>query len=301
MPGETFSNSNLPAKEPAPQLELRLKRHVEELAGKIGPRHMGRPVALEAAAAYIESEFRSYGYEPRRETFPVRAQEASNIYVELEGTSDQVVIFGAHYDTVPQSPGANDNATGVAAMLELARLHRSDSPGPTIRFIAFVNEEAPYFFTNFMGSRVHAQRSLQRNERIACMFSLETIGYYSDEAGGQRYPFPYSLFYPRVGNFVGFVGNSASKAELHRAIAAFRSEAAIDSEGLAAPRIIADINRSDQISFWGIGAPAIMVTDTVDFRYEHYHLPTDTPEIIVYPEFAKVVDGLSAVVSEFMN
>ncbi len=303
MPGETYSRSGHSFDAPDALVEDRLRQHVWKLAGQgqIGPRHMGRPEALEAAASYIESQLQGFGYETEREIFAVDSSEAANIVAEIKGETDEIVIVGAHYDTVPDSPGANDNATGVAALLELARLHRSDATRPTVRFVAFVNEERPYFLTSAMGSAVHAKRSRQRGEHILCMFSLETIGFYTDEPNSQSYPFPYSLFYPKTGNFVGFVANTDSRNELHRAISAFRSQAAIDSEGLAAPRIIADINRSDQISFWKYGIPAIMVTDTVDFRYEHYHEPTDTPDVVAYPELAKVVMGLTAVMREFMQ
>ena len=282
-------------------LEHHLRRHVELIAGDIGERHVGRISALNQAADYIESEFRSYGYEPQRESFIADSEEVSNIYAEIEGTNQEVVIIGAHYDTVPGSPGANDNTSGIAAMLELARLHRHEKSRPTIRFIAFVNEEQPYFLTPMMGSQVHAERSSQKKEEIICMFSLETIGYYTNVPNSQRYPFPFSMFYPSEGNFIGFVANLKSRPELNRAITAFRSKARINSEGLAAPRAIADINRSDQVSFWRIGAPAIMITDTANYRYSQYHLPTDTPEVVHYPELAKVVVGLTAVVHEFMT
>ena len=301
MPGQSYIGAPPQLSQSEQEIEHNLRRHINQIAGEIGERNVNTPEALEATLQYISSEFTKYGYEVQREDFISAGQyEVSNIYVELPGTTDEVVVVGAHYDTVPGSPGANDNTTGIAALLELARIHREDQSGPSIRFIAFVNEEPPFFGLD-MGSMEHATRAMQRGENIICMFSLETIGFYTNEANSQRYPFPFSLFYPSTGNFLGFVGNSKSRAHVHRAILAFRETATIPSEGLSAPRIVADINRSDQISFWRYGIPAMMITDTADFRYTQYHQPTDTPEIINFPEFARVVYGLTGVVREYMK
>ena len=301
MPGQSFSGPMPELSTAESQIAQNLERHIGRIAGEIGERNVLKQGTLEATAKYISDEFTAIGYEVHIEKFIAQDRyEVSNIYVELPGKSDEYVIIGAHYDTVPGSPGANDNTSGVAALLELARTHYGDKPNPTIRFIAFVNEEPP-FFGRDMGSMEHASNAIERGEKIICMFSLETIGYYTDEENSQKYPFPFSVFYPSQGNFIGFVANTGSRKQLYRAVTAFRSKATIPSEGLAAPRIVPDINRSDQISFWRYGIPGIMITDTADFRYQHYHKPSDDLNVINYPEFARVVYGLSAVVREFMK
>ena len=155
-----------------------------------------------------------------------------------------------------------------------------------------MNEEPPFFKTDEMGSRVYARRSKERGENIVAMFSLETIGYYSDRPRSQRYPFPLNLFYPKRGDFIAFVANLASRALLHETISAFRASARFPSEGVAAPAFVPGIDWSDQWSFWRHGIPALMITDTAPYRYPHYHLRSDTPDKVDYERLAVVVAGL---------
>ena len=218
--------------------------------------------------------------------------------MEISGTASpgDIVIIGAHYDTVPGCAGANDNTTGVAAVLELARLLSTRITDRTVRLVAFVNEEPPFFRTDLMGSRVYARRCRERDDNVVAMLSLETIGFYADEPGSQKYPFPFSFFYPDTGNFVGFVGNLGSRSLTRRAIRAFRESTQLPSEGLAAPAWIPGIGWSDQWSFWQEGYPGVMITDTAPFRYPYYHTPQDTPDRIDYDRFARVVMGVSRVV-----
>jgi Zn-dependent M28 family amino/carboxypeptidase len=281
-------------------LERRLKRHVAVLAGEIGERNFWHPKGLEAAADYIAHVFRNLGYEVRREGFTVSGAVLSNLEATLVGTSvpGEIVVVGAHYDSVMGSPGANDNASGVAGLLETARLLAGRPLSRTVRFVAFVNEEPPFFQTDHMGSRVYASRSRQRGEQIVAMLSIETIGYYSEEQGSQRYPFPFGLVYPDTANFIGFVANVASRDLLRRAIATFREQIDFPSEGIAAPSWITGIGWSDHWSFWEEGYPALMVTDTALFRYRHYHTAQDTPDKIDYARMARVVTGITGVVAE---
>jgi Zn-dependent M28 family amino/carboxypeptidase len=166
-----------------------------------------------------------------------------------------------------------------------------------VRFIAFANEEPPFFLTDDMGSRVYATRARRRGEHIVAMLSIETIGYYSEEAGSQRYPFPFSLFYPNTANFIGFVANMSSRDLLYQVIATFREHTHFPSEGIAAPEWVTGIGWSDHWSFWREGFPAVMVTDTALFRYEHYHTAEDTPDKIDYARMARVITGISRVVA----
>jgi Zn-dependent M28 family amino/carboxypeptidase len=185
----------------------------------------------------------------------------------------------------------------VAALLELARLLAGTALPRTVRFVAFANEEAPFFYGDEMGSNLYAVRARAQGERIEAMLSLETIGYYTDQPASQRYPFPFSFFYPDTGNFIGFVGDLSNWRLVRRAIGAFRTATAFPSEGVAAPRWTRGVHWSDHWSFWEAGYPAIMVTDTALYRYPHYHAATDTPEKLDYTGLARVTGGLVDVIT----
>ena len=236
------------------------------------------------------------------ENSPALAEEApvqvANALTELFDTAaSEIIIVGAHYDSVPDCPAANDNGTGVAALLEIARLLAGQRYARSVRLVAFANEEPPFFYTEAMGSAVYAARARRRGERIEAMLALETLGWYTDQPGSQRYPFPFSLFYPDRGNFVGFVGNLPARGLVRRALAAFRASTPFPSEGVAAPGGMEGVHWSDHWSFWQAGYPAIMITDTALFRYPHYHAATDTPERLDYPSLARVTLGLAEVVA----
>jgi Zn-dependent M28 family amino/carboxypeptidase len=303
MPGKSHMG-DLPSLGPGQTgLRDRLRRHVATLAGDIGERNMHHYSALVASAEYIQTSFESMGYQPADQSFTALGKPVRNIEVQVEGHEhpEEIVVVGAHYDSVLGSPGANDNGTGVAGMLEIARALNYESLSRSVRFVAFVNEEPPYSYTLEMGSRRYAERSSSLGERVTAMLSLETIGYYSDEPGSQHYPFPFGHFYPTVGNFIGFVGNLRSQKLVRQCIASFRAHAAFPSEGVAAPGWVTGIGWSDHWSFWRAGYPAIMVTDTALFRYGQYHSAADTPGMITYDGFARVVDGLVAVVRDLAN
>ena len=207
------------------------------------------------------------------------------------------MIVGAHYDSVDGAVGADDNATGVAATLELARLLKGTRLRRTVRFVFFVNEEPPYFQTENMGSLVYARQLRRDGVPVSAMISLETIGFYSDAAGSQKYPSLLSIFYPSRGNFIGFVGNSESRDLVRRATRRFRESAQFPSEGIAAPATLPGVGWSDQWSFWQQGYPAIMITDTAIFRYPYYHTPLDTLDKVDFRKMARVVDGVRNVVA----
>jgi len=299
MPGQSYSDPVPPLSDEEISIRENLKRHISILAGQIGERNVRRYEALDAAAVYIEDALADAGYKVRRQPFRSGGVTVHNIEAELSGSASggEIVVVGAHYDTVAGSPGANDNGSGVAALLEIARLLAGTAPPRTVRFVAFANEEPPFFLTDGMGSRVYAIRSQQRGEKIIGMISLETIGYYTDAPDSQYYPFPFAYFYPDTGNFIGFVGNLASWRLVRRCVAAFRRATAFPAEAVAAPGWIAGIFWSDHWSFWKAGYPAIMVTDTALFRYSPYHSPEDTADRLNYDGFARVVGGLSQVVA----
>ncbi|MFQ5803164.1 MAG: M28 family peptidase [Candidatus Methylomirabilales bacterium] len=278
----------------------RLEKHVSMLAGEIGERNIWHPQGLEASVDYIEKALKDLRYQVEVQEFNVEGTTVANLEAERIGTSlaGEIVIVGAHYDSVIGTPGANDNASGVAGLLEIARLLATEELSRTVRFVAFVNEEPPFFLTGDMGSRVYASRSRQGGEDIVAMLSIETIGYYSEDHGSQHYPFPFSYFYPNTANFIGFIGNFSSRRLVRRAIGTFRKHTNFPSEGLAAPEWVTGVGWSDHWSFWKEGYPAIMVTDTALFRYDHYHTPQDTPEKLDYARTARVVTGLTRVVAD---
>ncbi|MBM3225242.1 MAG: M28 family peptidase [Candidatus Tectomicrobia bacterium] len=300
MPGQTYRGPLLPLTEAEVILQDRLHVHVQVLAGQIGERHLWRPEALQATVRYLTETLHSLGSAVVLHQVQVGEHRLTNVVMEQAGAThpQEMLILGAHYDTVRGSPGANDNASGVAALLEIARLLRGHTFARTVRYVAFVNEEPPFFQTANMGSWVYAQQARQREERIVGMWSLETLGFYSDAPQSQRYPFPFALLYPAQGNFVAFVGNLASRALVRQSIGAFRKHTAFPSEGVAAPASIPGIGWSDHWAFWQAGYPAVMITDTAPFRYAAYHTGSDTPAQLDYARLARVVAGLARMVAE---
>ena len=303
MPGKSFSGRLKPLRAEETELRDQLRRHVEMLADRIGQRNVFQPQALAAAADYIESSFADAGLTPMRQSYQVAGETCSNIEVELPGRErpDEIIVIGAHYDSVFNCPGANDNASGVAALLALARAFADDRGARTLRFVAFVNEEPPYFWTDEMGSVVYAQRCRENNDNIVAMLALETIGYYSDEKGSQHYPFPLSLFYPPTGNFIAFVGNRSSGKLVREVVGSFRRHTQFPSRGGVLPNAIREAGWSDQWSFWQVGYRGLMVTDTAPFRYEHYHRSSDTPDKLDYDRMARVTAGLKRVIRELVE
>jgi hypothetical protein len=280
-----------------------LKSHVETLARDIGERNVFRPKELARAADYIEQEWRKQGYEVTRRPYKVRDIECANLEVTRPGTeqTNEIILVGAHYDSVAGCPGANDNGTGMASLLEMARGFQKLDPKRTVRFVAFVNEEPPFFETPLMGSAVYAKMARERGDDIRAMIALETMGCYSNEPGSQKYPALFNLFYPDRGNFIAFVANLKSRSLLHRAVGAFRAHSDFPIESVATFAAIEGIGWSDHASFWREGYPAFMVTDTAPFRYDHYHTEHDTPDKVNYEKLAQVTEGLCGVMMALAN
>ena len=288
MPGRSHAGPLAPLTEKEKALAARLRRHVETLAAN------ERNIDLETPARYIAGAFAAHGLVSAFQRFESGGRTVSN--VEVVSRQSAFILVGAHYDTVPGSRGANDNASGVAALIELAGLLGKE--GLPIRFVAFANEEEPYFMGPEMGSWVSAKRARDRGETVRAMLSLEMLGYYSDQPGSQHYPPPLGLFYPDRGNFIAFVGDLGACRLVRRVISAFRKNAHVPSEGMAAPASIPGVTWSDHWSFRNHGYPAIMVTDTAFYRYPHYHLPGDTPEQLDYERLARVTLGLAGALRE---
>lgn len=273
------------------------------LAGEIGERNVWRPAALHAAADYMREEWRRQGHAVTAQRYTAYEVPSENLEIALAGTAraSEIIVVGAHYDSVRGSPGANDNASGVAALLEIGRTLKDAGLRRTVRLVAFVNEEPPFFFWGEMGSGVYAKAARRRGDDIRLMMSLEMLGAYSDQPGSQRYPPFLGWLYPDRANFIAFVSKIASRHVLKRTVAAFRSVSAFPSEYLVAPGIVPGVSWSDQLSFWREGYPAIMVTDTAFQRYPHYHTVQDTPDKIDYARMAQVVEGLAKAIVLLAN
>jgi len=280
-------------------LRERLQHHVEVLAAEIGERHVWRPQALAAAARYIEEALSPSRCEIRRQRYEVEGVTCTNLEVERLGQDRpaEIILVGAHYDTIRGCPGADDNASGVAAMLEIARLLWDQQLGCTVRCAAFVNEEPPFFHSRTMGSAVYARAARVRGDNIKLMLSLEMLGYFSRASRSQRYPPLLRFFYPDRGDFVGFVSNWRSRFALVKVHEAFRSQCAFPSERLASPAIVPGVSWSDQRSFWRMGYRALMVTDTAFYRNPHYHRATDTPDTLDFGSLACVTAGLARTIA----
>ena len=289
LPGKSYRGPLEALTAEETDIAANLRRHVRAVASR--EHNVFKPQALEAAARYIESELAQSGHTVETQPYATTHGKVRNIEARFGGSGEAIVV-GAHYDSVMGAPGANDNGSGVAAALELARLLRSAGVTRALHFVWFVNEEPPFYRGDDMGSRRYVKHAKARGDRIAAMLSLETIGYYSDAPGSQRYPPPLAMLYPDTGNFIGFVANIGSRALLKDAVGGFRRHARFPSEGVAAPAFIPGVDWSDHASFWEAGYPALMVTDTAPFRYPHYHLPSDTPDKLDYERLARVVTGL---------
>jgi hypothetical protein len=298
MPLRSYSQPLPPMSSAQSELKGRLSTEVKYLSETIGERNVWHQESLQTVVNHLRRNLQQAGYAVTERSYRVEGQEVSNLEVIItgsDGTGDTVVV-GAHYDTVAGTVGADDNATGVAAVLELARQLRDSRPRKNLRFVIFVNEEPPFFQTSRMGSVVYAQQLRRENVRVSAMISVEMLGFYSDVQGSQKYPAVLGLFYPSRGDFIGFVGNSESRDLVRRAVRSFRESTRFPSEGIAAPAEWPGIGWSDQWSFWQENYPAIMITDTALFRYPYYHTQLDTANRLDFDRMARVVEGVQRVV-----
>lgn len=305
MPGKSFQDEPKPLSSEQSLLKGGLRQHVEKIALQIGERSPKHPERIEFCANYIAAQFALLGLSVSSQEFEFAGLTMSNIIAEVRGSTHpgEVVVIGAHYDSI--GPGANDNASGISGLIEIARyfskLPYKNRPKRTIRFVAFANEEDSGEAWQNMGSYHYARLCKARCENIVGMISLEMLGCFLHEPGSQKYPFPFNLFYPNTGNFIGFVANRASLAFVQDVIGKFREVAQFPSEGVAAPEIFADISRSDHWSFWQFDYPALMVTDTSNFRFQHLHLDSDTPDKVDFDSMTRIVDAMMQVVAYLAN
>lgn len=273
----------------------RLQASVGALATDIGARDSRKyPERLVAAQTWIEAQWTDQGYAVQRE--PVPDSPSPNLWVELAGRSPSLVVIGAHYDTVSTTPGADDNASGVAALLELSRNLKGKKLGKTVRFVAFANEEPPWFQTDAMGSRVHASGAADRREDIVAMVTIESIGAYSTSRGSHPLPGPLGLLWPETGNYIGIYSNVGNMGQVTRTARAFRESVEFPYLAAALPARVEGIDWSDHWSFWEEGYPGVMVTDAPPQRNPHYHEAGDTAATLDFARMTRVVVGLEGVI-----
>lgn len=298
MPLRSYKGPLPPLSQEEAELSGRLWSDVKYLSTTIGERSIPRNGSLKTTTEYLRTNLQQAGYATSDRAYSVAGRDVSNLEASLPGTDNAsgIVVIGAHYDSVAGTVGANDNATGVAAVLELARLLQGRKLKRTVRFVLFVNEEPPYFQTSEMGSLVYARQLRHDRVPVVAMISLETIGFYSDRPHSQKYPPVLGSFYPDRGDFIGFIGNPESRDLVRRSVRTFRQSTSFPSEGLAAPANWPGVGWSDHWSFWQERYPAIVITDTAIFRYPYYHTPLDTLDKVDFGRTARVVEGVCRVV-----
>lgn len=287
-----------------PPTTQRLKAILTQLVDNIGERNLSVPDRLDQTADFVERTLHEAQYKPQRQTFEVDGHQCHNIIAEIRGNRqpDQIILIGAHYDSAPNSPGANDNGSGVAGLLAIAESLQMKSFGKTLRFVFFANEEPPYFQReNAMGSWVYARQCRQRGDDLKIVISLETIGYFTDEKNSQHYPPLLASMYPDQGNFIGFVSNMRSRGVLLDVLSEFRKHCkpeVLKAEFATLPTDITGVGWSDHWSFWQEDYTGLMITDTALFRYPHYHRPTDTVDKIEFKRYTALVDALATTIAQ---
>lgn len=277
----------------------RLEAHVRALVGFV-PRDETHPENLDRAAAYIRDQLREAGGAVEDQAFEIRGATYRNVIAHFGPATRERIVVGAHYDAAGPFPGADDNASGVAALIELARLLGRAPPALHVELVAFTLEEPPHFTSPAMGSAVHARSLKARGIAVRAMIALEMLGYFTDAPGSQEYPLPIlKLFYPSRGNFIGVVGRLGQGALVRRVAKAMRRATPLPVRSISAPTSLHGVDFSDHRSYWEAGYKAVMITDTAFYRNPNYHTESDTPETLDYGRMARVVEGVwAAVVSE---
>jgi Zn-dependent M28 family amino/carboxypeptidase len=305
VPGTRYEGALPPATPAEAVTAARLAAHIHAIASR--PHNIDHYDELEKAARYIEGQLKTLGYQPVPQVYSVEGRQVRNIEVVIEpgpsAANPGTIVLGAHYDSYEDAPGANDNGTGSAAILELARLLADlrNTSASRIRLVLFVNEEPPYFQTPDMGSYRYAKLLAERHEPVVGMISLETLGCFLEQPNSQHYPPPLGLLYPSKGDFVAFVAMVGSRDFMRALIGSFRKHTKFPSIGGVAPRFVPGIDWSDHWSFEEFRYPAVMITDTAYFRYPHYHKPTDTPDKVDVDKLARITHGIEQIIREMIE
>lgn len=278
----------------------RLEAHVRALSQEFVPRDHTHPENLDRAAAYIRTAFTRAGGATSEQPYNARGRSYRNIIALFGPETRARIVVGAHYDVDGELPGADDNASGVAGLLELAYVLGRSPPRTRVELVAYSLEELPFFGTPYMGSAVHARSLQQQGAEVRAMFSLEMIGYFSDEPASQQFPLEaLRPFYPSRGNFIAIVGKPGQTSLVRKVKRAMRSASSLPVNSINAPRWIPGVDFSDHVSYWDAGYPAVMITDTAWYRNPNYHTADDTAETLDYARMAMVVQGVHAAVRAF--
>ncbi|MBC8183396.1 M28 family peptidase [candidate division KSB1 bacterium] len=282
-------------------LQENLIDHVNHLSEVIGPRNLDYYSSLNKASQYISQKMIEYGAEPVLQNYKCKGKLVNNIIAEKKGARfpDEIIIVGGHYDSVMDSPGADDNGTAIAALIELIRLLKDFPNQRTVRFVAFTLEEPPHFGSGKMGSLVYAKSCYKKKENIIAMIALEMLGYFTDEPMSQQYPFPEMLMaYPERGNFIAVVGNKQSEELTNKFADLLKETSLIKTETLIADASVPGVDLSDHASFWRYNYPALMITDTAFYRNPYYHTTEDKIDFLNFKVFAKLVYGLAFAIKK---
>ncbi len=276
-----------------------LKQHVYMLAGEIGERNIKRPEGLINAAHYISRQWQAMGYQIHTQGYHAHDIPCANLEITQRGISnpERVIVVAAHYDTIGGCPGANDNGSGLAVMIEMARAMRTLRLESTVRFVALVNEEPPFFGTEHMGSWIYAHQASRRGDDIQLAVILDTLGYYNHQPSSQLYPPLFGMAYPDRGDFVAFISNLRASRKASHFASAFGRSQKLPYQKVVAPQIIPGMNWNAQTPFSLHNYSSVMVTDTGPYRYPFYHSAKDTPEKLSYDQMALIAQGLVKAVA----
>jgi hypothetical protein len=297
QPFVTASEIAAPAGQPASA--ARLERLVRKLSTDFADRTFDNETRLEGAAVYLESQLAALGFKVESQRFTAEGRPYRNLVVKLGPDTPEVMVVGAHYDVAGEQPGADDNASGVAGLLELARLLKGQPFRQRVELVVYTNEEPPFFRTPFMGSAVHARSLVESGKRASLMLSLECIGYFSDAPGSQDHPVRLlNAIYPTTGNFISLVGFYQDGDIARQVKAAMKSASDLPVYSINAPGFVVGIDFSDHLNYWNEGFVGMMVTDTAFYRNKAYHTPQDSADRLDYRRMAQVVEGVRAVVMQ---
>lgn len=275
----------------------RLEGHVRMLSIELSPRDESHPQNLDRAADYIRTQFVSAGAVVKEQSYDVARKKYRNVIAGIGPETRSRIIVGAHYDTAGPLPGADDNASGVAGLIELAHLLGKQQSPVRVELVAYTLEEPPYFRTEHMGSAVHAASLRNEEVEVKLMICLEMIGYFSDAPESQGFPAPFlKTFYPSQGNFIAVVGRFGDGLLVRHIKRAMRSATALPVYSINAPTFVPGVDFSDQLNYWNAGYDAVMITDTAFFRNPNYHTSQDTADKLDYKRMAMVVAGVYAAV-----
>ncbi len=280
------------------ELAALLKSHVRMLSGAIGSRNLNDYENYKEAARYINRYFKTFGYTPDVQTIQVKDKIIGNIIAQKKGVElpQEIIIIGAHYDSY-FNPGADANASGVACLLELARLLSDTKLKRTVLYVAFANSEQPYFMTDKMGSLMFARQLKEKSRHVAAVLILDSLGYYTNDNHSQRYPWLVGMLSPNQGNFIALVTNIRSLILARHVKKGLEGVLTFPVHLL----IGFDFIDSDHSAFWKEDFKTVLLTDTGHYRYPYYHHLEDTYENLDYKNMGQLTRALKEAVVRMAN